>query len=84
MNNELLKLLLQQILIEFDAAKMYEILANRCNILALEGFESFFRKNSDEEKTHARIFMKYILARGIYPEIINAEGLQDFSQTNNS
>ncbi|KAL7675908.1 hypothetical protein ACOME3_002168 [Neoechinorhynchus agilis] len=58
-------LLNRQINLEFSAAYAYEQMALYCtrSDVALENFAHHFRKEADEEKTHARKFMDYLILR---------------------
>lgn len=55
-----------QINMELTASYVYQALAYHYDRddVALPGFSSFFKHNSDEEREHAEKFMKYLNKRG--------------------
>lgn len=48
---------------ELYSAYLYRFLAAKCNLLGLDGAESFFIRKYDEETEHAEVVLNYILMR---------------------
>lgn len=54
---------------ELSSAQGYEALSLWCEDANLKGFARYFIKQADEERQHARRFMKHLLDRKVLPEL---------------
>jgi len=61
LSKTILKAIDEQIAHEYDASQTYEAMACWCEAEHFPGFAKWLRKQSDEERTHARMFLDYIL-----------------------
>lgn len=61
MNQEVLKLLNEQVNMEFYSAYLYMDMANYYADQSLSGFENWFNVQTQEERDHAMLFRQYIL-----------------------
>ena len=64
LNQEVLKLLNEQITKEFYSAYLYMDMANYYSDQSLNGFENWFFIQMQEERDHALLFRQYILDNG--------------------
>lgn len=87
MHDKLIKALDFQANHEFFAAQSYEAMAQWSDNQDFKGFGEFFAKQADEERGHARRFLKHLLDRSVYPTLsaieaprLNFSALTDLAQ----
>lgn len=73
MNEKMIESLNAQANHELFAAHSYEAMAVWCDDLDYNGFAAFFQKQAEEERGHARRFLKHLTDRGATPSLTSLE-----------
>lgn len=75
MNENIVRLLQEQMNNERQNSQIYLYVASICENLAYDGFAKFFRKQAQEELGHAHLFEEFLISKRIQPIYDSLKGI---------